>query len=244
VKRWKVAGVNFDHFHMGDLLRMAFEHPAVEIVGVCDEQPGRMTKVVENFGIANDRVFTDYRACLETAKPDLVILCPATAQHGEWTERVAEYGVNILMEKPFAASLVEADRMTAAVAKSGKLLAINWPLAWVAAHRTAKRLVDEGVIGEVREVHYYDGNRGPLFHRADKVEVSRDEVEREKPRSWFYDKTRGGGSLQDYLGYGTTLGTWYRDGEAPLEVTCRNSKRAGARSPTRGSRSLSPSVGS
>jgi glucose-fructose oxidoreductase len=220
VKRWKVAGVNFDHFHMGDLLRMAYEHPDVEVVGVCDEQPVRMAKAVENFGIARDRVFTDYRACLETAKPDLVVLCPATAQHGEWTERVAAYGVNILVEKPFAASLAEADRMTAAVARSGKLLAINWPLAWVPAHRTAKRLVDEGVIGEVREVHYYDGNRGPLFHRADKVEVSRDEVEREKPRSWFYDKARGGGSLQDYLGYGTTLGTWYRNGEAPLEVTC------------------------
>lgn len=220
MKRWKVAGINFDHFHMGDLLRMAFEHPEVEIVGVSDEQPGRMEKAAGDFGITKDRVFTDYRACLEETKPDLVILCPATAHHGEWTERVAAFGVNVLVEKPFAASLAEADRMTAAVARSGKLLAINWPLAWVPAHRTAKRLIDDGAIGEVREVHYYDGNRGPLFHRADKVEVSREEVEREKPRSWFYEKAHGGGSLQDYLGYGTTLGTWYRNGEAPLEVTC------------------------
>ena len=41
MRRWRVAGINFDHFHMGDLLRMAFEHPAVEIVGVSDEQPVR-----------------------------------------------------------------------------------------------------------------------------------------------------------------------------------------------------------
>ena len=33
--RWKVAGINFDHLHMGDNLRMAFEHDDVEIVGVC-----------------------------------------------------------------------------------------------------------------------------------------------------------------------------------------------------------------
>ena len=38
-----------------------------------------------------------------------------------------------------AASLAEADRMTAAVARAGKLLAINWPLAWVPAHRAARR---------------------------------------------------------------------------------------------------------
>ena len=31
--------------------------------------------------------------------------------------------------------------------------------------------VDEGVIGDVIEVHYYDGNRGPLAHAADKIEL-------------------------------------------------------------------------
>ena len=41
----------------------------------------------------------------------------------------------------------------------------------------------------------------------------------EKPESWFYKKSHGGGSLLDYLGYGSTLGTWYLDGRRPLEVT-------------------------
>jgi glucose-fructose oxidoreductase len=220
MKTWKVAGVNFDHMHMGDNLRMAFNHPDAEIVGICDEQPERMARAVENFRIPADRVFTDYRACLEKTRPDLVILCPATARHGEWTEKVAPFGVNLLVEKPFAASLAEADRMTAAVAKTGKLLAINWPLAWYPSHRTAKRLIDEGRIGEVLEVHYYDGNRGPLYHLADKVETTPEQIVREKPHSWFYKREHGGGSLLDYLGYGTTLGTWYHGGEAPIEVTC------------------------
>ena len=70
------------------------------------------------------------------------------------------------------------------------------------------------------EIHSYGGNRGPLYHLADKIEVSREEVERQKPTSWWYKRASGGGSLLDYLGYGATLGTWYRNGEAPLEVTC------------------------
>ena len=40
-----------------------------------------------------------------------------------------------------------------------------------------------------------------------------------KPQSWFYKRAYGGGSLIDYLGYGTTLGTWFHDGKEPLEVT-------------------------
>ena len=76
------------------------------------------------------------------------------------------------------------------------------------------------MIGDLVEVHFYDGNRGPLFHLADKIEVSLEEVERQKPDSWWYKKASGGGSLLDYMGYGATLGTWYMNGAAPIEVTC------------------------
>lgn len=217
-KIWRVAGINFDHFHMGDLLRMAANHPRARLVGVCDSIRDRMQEVVSRFGLAADQVFVDEHACLETTRPDLVILCPATADHATWTERVAEHKVPILMEKPFAASLAEADRMIEAMRRAGQPLAINWPLRWVPSHATAKRLIDEGLIGEVIEVHYYGGNRGPLYHGADKVE--REPTASDKASSWFYRRARGGGSLLDYLGYGTTLGTWFMSGAKPIEVSC------------------------
>ena len=90
-KNWKIAGINFDHFHMGDLLRMAHEHPNAEIVGLSDEQPGRMKEAINDFGIVDTQVFDDCRQCLESTKPDLVILCPSTGGHAEWTEKIAPY---------------------------------------------------------------------------------------------------------------------------------------------------------
>ncbi len=213
----RVAGINFEHFHMGDLLRMVHEHPGAELVGICDEQPERMQGAIANFVIPAERVFTDPHACLAATMPDLVILCPAAARHGEFVELVAPYGVHIIVEKPMAATLAEADRMLAAMAASGKQLAINWPLAWYPPHVTSKRLIDAGAIGDVIEVHYYDGNRGPLWHTADKLEQT--PTTAMKAASWFYRAAQGGGSLLDYLGYGTTLGTWFMNGRAPLEVT-------------------------
>ena len=48
-----------------------------------------MQDAATRFGLGDDRVFTDYRECLEKTRPDLVILCPAAARHGEWVEKVA-----------------------------------------------------------------------------------------------------------------------------------------------------------
>ena len=217
--RWKIAGIDFDHMHMGDNLRMIFDHPDADIVGICDENPERMTQATKDFGLSGDQVFTDYRELMDKTKPDIVVLCPATARHGEWTGKVATYGVHIIVEKPFAASLKEADAMAAAVSGNQRL-SINWPLTWMAGHRTAYRLIGEGLIGDVLEVHTYGGNRGPLWHLADKVETTAEWVQANKAKSWFYKKAEGGGSLLDYAGYGTTLGSWYQGGRKPIEVTC------------------------
>lgn len=225
--KFRVVGISFDHMHMGDLLRMVQEHPGAELVGVFDPDPTKMASAVKQFSIQGDRVFTDFDVCMKASKPDLAILCAAPADHARYTEQLAAYRTHVFVEKPFAASAEDARRMISVMRPTGKHLAINWPLAWVESHRTAKRLIDEGLIGKLIEVHFFDGNRGPLYHLADKVEVSPEEVERQKPTSWWYKRASGGGSLLDYLGYGTTLGTWYMNGEAPLEVTCVTDETAG-----------------
>ncbi|MCB1124548.1 MAG: Gfo/Idh/MocA family oxidoreductase, partial [Verrucomicrobiae bacterium] len=166
-KTWKIAGINFDHFHMGDLLRETFEHPSAEIVGICDDDPARMDEAIKNFSIPSDRVFTDVDTCMRESDPDLVVICASTARHAEYVEKIAPYGKHLFVEKPFADNLENADRMLAAL-QDGQELIINWPLRWYPSHATAYRLVAEGHIGKVREVHYYDGNRGPLAHGADK----------------------------------------------------------------------------
>ena len=223
----RVVGISFEHMHMGDNLRMVKDHPHCEVVGICDSQPHRMSAAMEDLGLPSDQLFTDWQQCVERTKPDLIILCPSTGDHALWVERLAPLGLPLFLEKPMAASLADADRIIAACARFNVKLAINWPMVWVKSHRTAKRLIDEGRIGDLIEVHYYGGNRGPLWHTAGKLEVTAEDVTREKPNSWFYSREQGGGSLLDYLGYGVTLGSWFLNGRIPIEVTCICDEPAG-----------------
>lgn len=217
---FRIVGISFDHMHMGDLLRTVDEHPDAEIAALYDPDRAKMQTAIDTFKVSEDCAFTDLDDCLAAGPYDMALLCAATAEHANMTERLAPHDMHIFVEKPFAACAADARRMMTAMKGTGKQLVINWPLRWVESHVTAKRLIDEGLIGGLREVHFYDGNRGPLWHGADKTEATPEEVERQKPDAWWYKKAYGGGALLDYLGYGATLGTWYMNGKAPSEVTC------------------------
>ena len=52
---FRVAGINFDHMHMGDLLRQVHDHPGAEISGICDADRGRMAGAIAAFGIHPQR---------------------------------------------------------------------------------------------------------------------------------------------------------------------------------------------
>ena len=125
-----VLGISFDHMHMGDLLRQVAEHPDAEIAGIFDPDRKRMENAIATFGIPEDRVFTDLEACLSKTKADLAIVCSATAEHANTVEKIAPHGLNIMVEKPFAANAADARRMIKAMQGTGRQLAVNWPLAW------------------------------------------------------------------------------------------------------------------
>ena len=219
--RHRVLGISFDHMHMGDLLRQVAEHPDAEIAGICDPDRARMQSAVEAFGIPEDRVFTDLDACLSVPGADLAIVCAATAaprrdRRGDRPARHQRDGGEALRRQ--RRRRPPDDRRDGEDGQASSRSTGRSPGTLRTTPPSASST--EGAIGDLIEVHFYDGNRGPLFHLADKVEVSPEEVERQKPGSWWYKRAAGGGSLLDYLGYGTTLGTWFMDGEAPIEVTC------------------------
>ena len=219
MSKHRIVGIDFDHMHMGDMLRLISEHPDAEVVGVWHSEPEKPRDVLSRLDLPQSLIFDDWERCLTEVEPTAAVVCSSTQNHRVWVERIACFGMDILVEKPFAASLPDADAMIAAADAAGIRLAINWPLAWYPSHRTTFRLIQEGTIGDVLNIQYYDGNRGPAHHKMDKIEVTGEELLREKQQSWFYKKASGGGSLLDYLGYGTTLATWFNGGQTPIEVT-------------------------
>jgi UDP-N-acetylglucosamine 3-dehydrogenase len=92
---------------------------------------------------------TDYRQVLADDKIQAVYIALPHYLHAEVAVAAAEAGKHILLEKPMANSLEEADRILAAQQKAGVKLMIGFTHRFHSELETARRLIDAGELGQI-----------------------------------------------------------------------------------------------
>ena len=92
----------------------------IEMVGVCDANPETAATIASDNKCAS---YTDWRELI--GKVDAVSIATPTETHCEIACAFLDAGVHVLVEKPIALTLDEADKMIAAAAKSGAKLMVG-----------------------------------------------------------------------------------------------------------------------
>ncbi|MCH5272396.1 MAG: Gfo/Idh/MocA family oxidoreductase [Lachnospiraceae bacterium] len=86
----------------------------LEIAAVCDVVPEHMEAVLGKHGLKDDagiKRYTDYKKLVEEVKPDLISIATESGLHGEVAIYCIKHGINVIIEKPMAMSLKEADKI-------------------------------------------------------------------------------------------------------------------------------------
>ena len=82
----------------------------LEISALCDLDETKMDNTIEKFKLPiNTKKYTDYREMLHFEKPELVAICTESGKHGQIALECIDAGANLIIEKPIALSLEEAD---------------------------------------------------------------------------------------------------------------------------------------
>jgi predicted dehydrogenase len=115
----RVAVIGAGH-HGQHHIRILSTVPGVELVAVIDQDPTRAQTVAALPGV---RFFCDAAAVLD--RVDAVIVATPTDVHGQVALPFLRSGVAVLVEKPLAYSLEEADSLIAAAQASGAILAVG-----------------------------------------------------------------------------------------------------------------------
>ena len=132
----------------------------VQIVATADVSAQRSLLVGGNAGLAPESCYVDYRDLLSREDIDVVSVASPPSTRVQIVRDAAAAGKHIICEKPFALTLAEADEMIEACEAAGVSLWMYHNYLYYAEHRLAKKLIDEGVIGEVASVEICaDGSR-------------------------------------------------------------------------------------
>jgi UDP-N-acetylglucosamine 3-dehydrogenase len=120
-------------------------HPNAEIVAICDKRRKIAQKRAIQWGIK--RIYQDYYQLLNQKDIDAVAILTPHYLHAPITIAAAETGKHILVEKPMAMSLNEADQMINATKKAGVSLMVAENQVFHPPHVVAKRLIEQDEIG-------------------------------------------------------------------------------------------------
>jgi len=139
-------------------------HPRVRLVAICDIDDARRTVAAQEFGLGAEHAYTDLRRMLDVEKPDIVNIPTRTDLHAPLTIAVLTHRPPkaLVVEKPMATSLDDADRMLALAKTASTVLAVSHQSRTTPPFIVAERMIAQGQIGPltgvaIRGNGYYGG---------------------------------------------------------------------------------------
>jgi UDP-N-acetyl-2-amino-2-deoxyglucuronate dehydrogenase len=118
----------------------------VELVAVCDTDPGRLAAAVASYGVPG---FADHLSLLAKLNPDVVHISTPHSEHASLAADCLERGVNVIVEKPLAHTLAEGHRLIEAAAGSSAKIAVCFQNRYNATAQAMHALLSSGALGTV-----------------------------------------------------------------------------------------------
>ena len=192
-KQYRVGIAGMVHDHVWSLAQSFLDCASARLVAAADPNEPLRRQAQKELGVSS--LHEDWREMLQQEQLDCVAVATENSACADVAEAAAARGVHILVEKPMAATLAQADRMLNAAQSAGVQLMVNWPTAWNPGYLKAAELVWSGAIGQVFFARMRMAHQGPK-------EIGCSPFFYE----WLYDAQKNGaGAFMDYCCYGAAF---------------------------------------
>lgn len=169
----------------------------LEIIAVCDIVPKNMEKLLENHGLGEERAikrYTDYKQMIKENEIELISIATESGLHAEIALYCIENNVHVIIEKPMAMSIAEADKIIALAAeKNVRVSACHQNRFNIAVQQMRKALED--------------GRFGKISHGSIHVRWNRNKNYYEQA-PWRGTWAQDGGALMNQCIHGIDLLRW------------------------------------
>ena len=183
------------------------ENPDVKLVAFFSPNRARAQEQADKYG---GKVYDTAEALLADPEIDAVSICAANYAHAELSIQALNAGKHVLCEKPMATTLADCEAMVECAKKNGKFLMIGHNQRLAKAHMEAKRLIDEGLIGDIITFRTSFGHGGPETWSISPGK-----------NVWFFDKKKAAMGVMADLGVHKTDLIQYLTGQRVVRTTAR-----------------------
>jgi len=206
--RLAVAGLVHGHVE-GFLLAPVQKRKDIEIVGIFEPNKVLSASIAKKYNYPQSIFYTNLAAMLDQVKPDAVATFTNPSDHAMVVETAAPRHLTVMMEKPMAISVSQAQRIQQAANRYGVQVIVNYETSWYPSHGAIWNLIKEQkAAGEIRRMVAMDGHQGPkeINVQPDFLAFLRNPA------------LNGAGALFDFGCYGANLMTWLMDNQRPIAV--------------------------
>ena len=178
------------------------QHPRGRLVAATDLSPDRRRELCGEYGIPKD--YATAAELLADPEVDAVYIAVPNKFHAALSIQALEAGKHVILEKPFAMNLAEAEAVAATAARVGRVFMLGMNNRFVKQARVTKALVERGDLGEIYHAKAFWLRRAGI----------------PKLGTWFGNKAMAGaGCLYDIGVHVLDLALWLLDDFEPVTVS-------------------------
>ena len=140
----------------------AQKRPDVQLVGIFDPDKALQHQYAQQYKFADSLFFTDLGVMLDQTKPEAVAAFSSTLDHPIIVEAAAKRHIDVMMEKPLAVSVAQADAIQSAARQGGIQVIVNYETTWYKSHGAIWQLAkQQHALGDIRTASSpWTGTRG------------------------------------------------------------------------------------
>lgn len=150
-----------------NLIRNFSSCPLTKLVAVCDRDRSRLDKVL--LGYPDVDAVESFDAILTRDDVDALVIATPVGTHAPMAIAALRAGKHVLVEKPLASSVRDAEAMVAAAKEAERVLMVDHTFIYSGPVRKIKEIVDSGDLGDIYYVDSVRINLGLFQHDVNVV---------------------------------------------------------------------------
>jgi predicted dehydrogenase len=150
-----------------NLIRNFASCPATKLVAVCDKDAARLQKVLANYPAVEP--VADINSLLARTDIDAVAIATPVGTHAPLGLAALRAGKHVLVEKPLAPSVAEAEEMVRVAAENKLTLMVDHTFVYSEPVRRMKQIVESGELGDIYFIDSIRINLGLFQHDVNVV---------------------------------------------------------------------------